>query len=369
MKRPCDRSIKYCSALLILLMVLVSGCAPVVEIESAQRAPIDFEQMVEQANKSAVTIIVRSDEVSDVASTDSLLANIRSHGSGVIVTKDGYIATAYHVVNKYTEKGERIENFAVILHDREVLVGRLVGAYERYDLALLKIEAARGFAFSEIGDADELLLGESVITIGTPKHINNRNSVQKGIVSSLDKRGVYLRNGMPGDALFQIDIPVADGSSGSAVFNMKGEVVGIVRGTNTEAPWLSTAVISNLVAQMIQALQTNKAQGQDIYFIEHPCLGIEGKVFSRVKREGEHPLRRGFLISTVNDNSTAYEAGLRERDVITKLDDIVLDREDLIFLLAYHGYAVGDVVNVTVYRRSEGKYLTFETELVPWREL
>ena len=361
---------KHCSITLFfvctILIIFTRGCVKAEDIDSAQMEDISFEQMVEHANKSAVTIVVRSDEGPDVIMNRNVLGNVRSHGSGVIVTEDGYVVTSYHVVDKYSsESGEKIETFAIIMHDNEVLTARLAGVYERYDLAVLKIQETRDFTFSAIGDSDMLSLGESVITIGTPHGLGFMNTVQKGIISSLDRRGVRLNNGIPGDAMLQIDIPIADGSSGSAVFNMKGQVVGIVRGTLRNERWLATAVISNLVTPMIHKLQIHEelTQDREVYFIEHPCLGVEGRAVSVLIREGQHPSRTGFRIRALKDNSAAYDAGLREDDIITKVDDITLDREDLIFLLAYNGYSAGDIVNVTVYRSLTGEYLEFEVEL------
>ncbi len=136
-----------------------------------------------------------------------------SLGSGFIISKDGYILTNHHVVNNATE-------IVVKLKDRRELVAKLIGSDESTDVALLKVDA-KDLPVVEIGNPEQLQVGEWVLAIGTP--FGFEQSVTAGIVSA---KGRSLPDGnyVP---FIQTDVAINPGNSGGPLFNMQGKVVGI----------------------------------------------------------------------------------------------------------------------------------------------
>ena len=141
-------------------------------------------------------------------------------GSGVIISKDGYIVTNNHVV-------EGADEIAVKLNDERELKGRIIGTDESTDLALLKIEGD-DFPTIPIGDSDELKVGEWVLAVGNPFNLNS--TVTAGIVSAKARSiGTMSANGKAADiqSFIQTDAAINSGNSGGALVNAKGELVGI----------------------------------------------------------------------------------------------------------------------------------------------
>ena len=142
---------------------------------------------------------------------------VEGFGSGVIITKDGYIVTNNHVI----EKADEIE---VVLNDRRTFKAIKVGSDPATDIALLKIDA-KNLQFLEYGDSDHLKIGEWILAVGNP--FNLTSTVTAGIVSA-KSRNIHIIGGqMPLEAFIQTDAVVNVGNSGGALVNSKGELVGI----------------------------------------------------------------------------------------------------------------------------------------------
>jgi S1-C subfamily serine protease len=144
-------------------------------------------------------------------------------GSGFIMTSDGYIATNYHVV-------EDAIGIKVILSDETSYTATLIDGDELNDIAVIKIDA-RGLTPSKIGTSKASKVGDQVIAIGTPHSIDYRGTMTSGYISALDRRYVEQNdNGTIGRVLrlIQTDTSVNPGNSGGPLFNMNGEVIGVV---------------------------------------------------------------------------------------------------------------------------------------------
>ena len=144
-------------------------------------------------------------------------------GSGIILTEDGYIATNYHVVDDSLE-------ISVILYDGTTVDADYVDGDEINDIAIIKI-AKRGLTPAKIGRSSSVRVGEQVMAIGTPHSINYRGTMTSGYISATNRR--YAARNDNGTiqkvvTLLQTDTSVNPGNSGGPLFNMKGEVVGIV---------------------------------------------------------------------------------------------------------------------------------------------
>ncbi|MBC7922918.1 MAG: trypsin-like peptidase domain-containing protein, partial [Ferruginibacter sp.] len=134
------------------------------------------------------------------------------HGSGCLMTKDGYVITNFHVV-------AGMDNFQVLLQDGKSFSAKLVRKNEAADLALLKIDANLDFAYL-VPSSKNYSIGQEVFAIGTPTSLDLGQTVSKGIISGIRK--------VEKSDMIQTDVSVNPGNSGGALINAKGELVGIV---------------------------------------------------------------------------------------------------------------------------------------------
>jgi serine protease Do len=228
---------------------------------------------------------------------------MRGVGSGFIVSPDGVILTNAHVV-------EGARQVDVKLTDRRVFRAKLIGVDERTDVAVLKIEA-KNLPTVRLGNPAELKVGEWVVAIGSP--FGFENSVTKGIVSAKSRT-------LPDDTyvpFIQTDVPVNPGNSGSPLFNMKGEVIGInaqIYSHSGGYEGLSFAIPIDIAARVGQQILEH---GQ----VTRGYLGITIQEMTQSLADafGLKTLE-GTLVSAVEPGGPAAKAGLEPGDVILKFD-------------------------------------------------
>ncbi|MDH5599001.1 MAG: trypsin-like peptidase domain-containing protein [Cyclobacteriaceae bacterium] len=235
-------------------------------------------------------------------------------GSGIILTEDGYIATNQHVINK----AGRIE---VILNDNRSYSAKLIGEDMTTDLALLKIQENH-LPFVKFGNSDEVKAGEWVLAIGNPFDLNS--TVTAGIVSAKARNIGILRQSsqLQIESFIQTDAAVNPGNSGGALVNLKGELIGI-----------NTAIASETGSYQgysfaIPSLLAEKVLNDILEFgkIQRGLLGVRiGDVNARIAEMYDLSVLNGILISSINRNSAAEEAGLESGDVIMAIDDYTVN--------------------------------------------
>lgn len=226
-----------------------------------------------------------------------------SLGSGIIISKDGYILTNNHVV-------QGADEISLRLSDRRILDAKLVGGDELSDLALLKVDAD-DLPVSKLGKSERLKVGEWVLAIGSP--FGFEQSVTAGIVSAKG-RNLSNDNYVP---FIQTDVAINPGNSGGPLFNLDGEVVGInsqIYSRTGGFMGLSFAIPIDVALEVVDQL---KANGQ----VARGWLGV---VIQDVSRDLAMSLGldkpEGAIISKVLAEGPAGQAGLRPGDVILKLD-------------------------------------------------
>lgn len=223
-----------------------------------------------------------------------------SLGSGFIVSEDGYILTNNHVIRDADE-------IIVRLNDRRELQAELIGADERSDLALLKVDA-RELPSVELGDSDELEVGEWVVAIGSPFGFDY--SVTAGIVSATE-RSLPNENYVP---FIQTDVAINPGNSGGPLFNLNGEVVGINSQIYTRSGGfmgVSFAIPMNVAMEVADQLKDNGR-------VDRGWLGVVIQEVSRDLAES-FGLKQaaGALVAQVVIDGPADLAGLKSGDIIT----------------------------------------------------
>lgn len=278
-------------------------------------------------------------------------------GSGVIISKDGYIVTNNHVV-------EGADEITVKLNDERELKGRVIGTDPDTDLALLKIEGD-DFPTIPVGNSDNLKVGEWVLAVGNPFNLNS--TVTAGIVSAKARSiGTTAANGQAASiqSFIQTDAAINSGNSGGALVNAAGELVGInamLYSPTGAYSGYGFAIPTNLMTKVVSDL---KVYGT----VQRALLGIKGGDFTTdlqmddevvkemEKRMEELGVKDGILVAQVIEGGSA--AGiLKENDVITKLDGKKLHKfTDLQEALSKH--RPGDKVQLTIVRDKKEKEVT-----------
>jgi Do/DeqQ family serine protease len=230
-------------------------------------------------------------------------------GSGVIITSDGYIVTNNHVVDGADE-------LTVTLNDNKEYSARIIGADATTDLALIKIDAKQLPAIV-IANSDNVKIGEWVLAVGNPLGLNN--TVTAGIVSA---KARTMGQGV--QSMIQTDAAINQGNSGGALVNTRGELIGInamiysQTGSNIGYGFAIPTTIMNKVVDDL------KKYGH----VQRAMIGIKGSdvnayVDSEKEKGKEVDLgtMEGIYIAEVLEDGAAADAGLKEGDVITHIDD------------------------------------------------
>ncbi|WP_217495389.1 DegQ family serine endoprotease [Halofilum ochraceum] len=266
-----------------------------------------------------------------------------SLGSGFVISEDGYVLTNAHVVNE-------ADQIIVKMDDRQEYEAEVVGVDKPSDVALLKIDA-EGLDTVELGDSEELNVGQWVLAIGSPFGLEH--TATQGIVSALNRN-------LPNDTytpFIQTDVAVNPGNSGGPLFNGEGEVIGInsqIFSRSGGYMGLSFAVPINTAMDVVEQL---KEHGR----VERGYLGVNIQPIDRGLAESfslDKPI--GALVSETVPDSPAARAGLKAGDVILEFDgQEVAEAADLPPMVGRT--PAGETVEVVVLRDGERK--TIEVEL------
>ncbi len=225
----------------------------------------------------------------------------RSLGSGFIITKDGYIFTNNHVV----EKADKIK---VRLSSGKEYDAKVVGKDSKTDLALIKINASNSLPVVELGDSDRLRVGEWVLAIGNPFGLEQ--TVTAGIVSA---KGRVIGSG-PYDNFIQTDASINPGNSGGPLFNMEGKVVGINTAIVAHGQGIGFAIPVNMAKDVMADL---RSKGR----VTRGWLGISvQEMTEEIASKMGLKDNEGALITDVVKGDPAEKAGLKAGDVILEVD-------------------------------------------------
>lgn len=335
-------------------------------LNSSSRQTVLY-QSVEQkdSNGNTVTQLSVKDVVANVADTvvEITIESVSSDpfmpqyvtegaGSGVIISKDGYIVTNHHVIdgaNKITVRTKENQEFQ----------GTLIGSDKKTDLAVIKIEA-NNLNSAILGSSKDLKVGDLAIAIGNPLG-QLGGTVTEGIISALDRE---ITIGGQAMTLLQTDTAINHGNSGGGLFNDRGELIGIVnaKSSGTSVEGLGFAIPIDRAKVVIESLI------QHGYVTGRPQLGAsminisdEGSAF----KAGVNKL--GVYVTKVLEGSAADEAGLTVRDLILKVDDKEI-KESSEIVRIIDEKKVGDEIKLLVERNGKQETLIAKLKEAPTLE-
>ena len=258
-------------------------------------------------------------------------------GSGVIISSDGYILTCAHVV-------DGASNITVTIGDKDY-TATLVGEDITSDIAVIKIDAD-GLTPATVGDSDSLKVGQNVMAVGNPLG-ELGGTVTGGMISALNRsvtiQGSSSVNTM---SLIQMDASVSPGNSGGGLFNMNGELVGIVnaKSSSSDAEGLGFAIPINDAIKVAQELLENG------YVTGRPYLGITYLAVTDAQTASQLGVNAyGVYVVEVVKGGPAEKAGLQAGDRIVSVDGTeIASKDDLGTLMQKH--AAGDTLSITIAR-------------------
>lgn len=266
----------------------------------------------------------------------------RSLGSGFIISKDGYVLTNYHVV-------EKADSVKVLLSDRRELDATIVGSDQRSDLALLKVDG-KDLPVVRLGKSETLKVGEWVLAIGSPFGFDY--SVTAGIVSAKGRSLPTAKNEnyVP---FIQTDVAINPGNSGGPLFNLAGEVVGInsqIYSNSGGFMGVSFAIPIDVVMEVVQQLRDNGK-------VSRGWLGVVIQEVNRDLAESfglDRP--HGALVAKVLEDGPAGKGGVLEGDIITAFNGHSIERSAE---LPQHvgRVAAGSMAKLDIVRAGERKVL------------
>ncbi len=267
----------------------------------------------------------------------SCTGQISSTGTGVILTRSGYLITNAHVV-------EGAREITVLLSDQRQYMATLVGADTVSDLAVLHINA-EDLTPAEFGDSGVLRVGDSVVAIGDPLGIELRGTMTNGIVSAINRDIVTGGRTL---TLIQTNAALNSGNSGGPLINCYGQVIGIntmkigVFTSASGAEGLGFAIPSTTVKEIADQLI---AQG---YVSGRPAIGITGEGVSNFYQY-YYRLPAGLYITELDPDSDAARKGIAEGDILISIGETrIASQQDLIAALG--AYNVGDTVRIIIFR-------------------
>ena len=271
-------------------------------------------------------------------------------GSGVIISKDGYIITNDHVIENGTE-------VSVTLNDNREFNAKVVGTDPSTDIALLKIEGD-DFHYLSFGNSDALQVGEWVLAVGNP--FNLTSTVTAGIVSAKNRGNIVGGKELGIQSFIQVDAAVNRGNSGGALVNSKGELVGIntaIYSQSGDFNGLAFAVPISIAGKIAADLKQYGA-------VQRAVLGIMVPNIEMVKRQDPDKAKElsqisGVMIDDFADRSAAKAAGIEKGDIIKAINDVKIKNfaglQDQLTR-----YRPGDKVKVTVDRKGKEHFYNVE---------
>ncbi|MBI86918.1 MAG: 2-alkenal reductase [Candidatus Marinimicrobia bacterium] len=279
---------------------------------------------------------------------------MKNSGSGVVISPDGFLMTNYHVV-------ENAERITATLSGGDEFNAEIIGFDNTSDLALLKLDGSE-FPFANLGDSDDLIIGEWVIALGNPFElftISNNPSASIGIISGLNMDFGMQKSGKVLQDMIQTDAAINPGNSGGPLINASGEVIGINTFIFTDyedhfrgSVGIGFAIPINNAKRIAEELRVNGEVDRGY------STGLVVQTVTRsISRYLGLPEDSGVIIVNVARNSAADKAGLKPGDFVIKVNNEKIDKpSDIRRIILENDLRSGDKINMKIYRDGRLKH-------------
>lgn len=277
----------------------------------------------------------------------SLQSSGKATGSGVIISKDGYILTNNHIVNtsstsSYYQVSQANKVTVKLYNDETIYDAKIIGTDEATDLAVIKIEK-NDLPAAELGDSSSVRVGEFSMAIGNP--LGMESTVTAGIISAVNRT---ITSDGRNYTVIQTDAAINSGNSGGALVNSKGQVIGIntlkLSGTGIEG--IGFAIPINSTTEIYEQLISDGK-------VKRPYIGISGRNIDEATAK-QYKLIEGVYVVSIEQFSAAEKAGLKSSDIITEVDGKQIKTMDELNEIK-NSHKIGDTITLKIYRDNEYK--------------
>ncbi|MEI6125955.1 MAG: trypsin-like peptidase domain-containing protein [Pseudomonadota bacterium] len=274
--------------------------------------------------------------------------SVRTHlGSGVIIDASGFVLTNWHVV-------EKASAITIATNEDKEFSAVLVGADQKSDLAVLKIESQEKFSQIPLGDSDDILIGETVIAIGNPFGLSH--TVTTGVVSALHRS--IKSNEQIYEDFMQTDASINPGNSGGPLLNIKGELIGINTAIYGEAQGIGFAIPINAAKRIVDNLLK---YGE----VRPPWTGIAVDDLTRKTASAlEYKGTYGVAISEIEPGSPGEKSGLITGDILVSIGDQKV-KSKTAFKRLISLYTANNTIKMEISRHGETKTFSVQASEFP----
>lgn len=313
----------------------------------------DIASVVSKVSPSVVSIVTKSTGTSFYGSSEQ-----EGAGTGIIVGKDGYILTNKHVI-------DGANNVTVVTSDGTSYSDvKVLGTDPLNDVAFLKIANVSNLPVAELGDSTSIRVGQKVIAIGNSLG-QYQNTVTSGIISGTG-RPVSAQSGQSVESLtdlIQTDAAINPGNSGGPLLNLSGQVIGINTAIVEDAQGIGFSIPISATKGILKGVLAGKAVERAYMGVSYiPITADVAKQYSLSVKKGAYVFSSDGKNAVVS-GSPADKAGIKDKDIITKVGDIeVGDRGGVSSLVAE--YAPGDTIQLTILRG--GQTMTVKVTLAAY---
>lgn len=299
---------------------------------------LSIPEVYDKASPAVVSILSTLQNGNYIQSQSTM-----SSGSGVIISQDGYVVTNNHVI-------EGASAITVQTIAGQNFEAKVIGADERTDLAVLKVESKQALPYAELGDSSEIRVGDMALAIGNPLREELAGTLTVGYISAINRSMVIDGKQM---TMLQTDAAINPGNSGGALLNMYGQLIGIntAKSTGYDVEGLGFAIPINDAKPIIESIMEHG------YVTGRPLIGIGGiSVTEAIAKANNLPI--GVYVKEISAFSAAERAGIKTGDVIVEFDGKEVSTIDDINEIK-NAHKVGDTIKVKYVREGKKK----ETEL------
>lgn len=308
---------------------------------------ISFPEIINNSMKSIVGISVLEPDGDSIL--DLNVTRKWGIGTGIIVSENGYILTNQHLASRVNSL------VSVTLDNGKTVQGKVIWNEKNIDLAIVKINEDN-LTPLPLGDSNKISAGEEVVAIGNPLGFEFQRSATKGIVSGTN-RTLKVEDDISSvimEDLIQTDASINTGNSGGPLINSNGEMIGINTVKISSAEGIGFAVPINVVKPIIEKLSSNNTFSEaylGLYAYDKEIIPYVDSKFDDID---------GIYVADVVENGPSYNAGIKVGDIITKVDNLEIDK--MIELREYlYSKNPGDILNIEILRNNN--LLNFQVTL------